>query len=53
MFDDEFARSGSREASMNFQDRRLWYVVAAVVVVLLVVYACWPATEVTAPAATQ
>jgi len=38
---------------MNFQDKRLWYVVAAVIVVLIIIYAFWPATEVTAPAATQ
>jgi len=38
---------------MNFQDRRLWYIVIAVVIVLIIVYAMWPATEVTAPATTQ
>jgi hypothetical protein len=39
---------------MNFQDKRLWYIVIAVVVVLIVVYAMWPAGEMTPPpAATQ
>ena len=31
---------------MNFQDKRLWYIVIAVVVVLIIVYAMWPAGEV-------
>jgi hypothetical protein len=34
---------------VNFQDRRVW-VVIAVVVVLIIVYAMWPAGEVTPPA---
>jgi hypothetical protein len=38
---------------MNFQDRRLWYIVLAVIIVLIVVYALWPAGEVVPPAATQ
>lgn len=38
---------------MNFQDKRIWYAVAAVVVVLIVIYALWPAGEVAAPPATQ
>jgi hypothetical protein len=38
---------------MNFQDKRLWYIVIAVVIVLIIVYAMWPAGEVVAPAATQ
>ena len=37
---------------MNLQDKRLWYVVIAVVVVLLIVWALWPAGEVP-PAAVQ
>ena len=41
-----------RGESMNLQDKRLWYVVIAVVVVLIVIYALWPAGEVP-PAATQ
>ena len=36
---------------MNFQDKRLWYVIA-VIVVLIIVWALWPAGEVP-PAATQ
>jgi hypothetical protein len=38
---------------MNFQDKRIWYGVAAVVVVLILVWAFWPAGEVTPPPATQ
>jgi hypothetical protein len=38
---------------MNFQDKRIWYVIAAVVVVLIIVYALWPAGEVAPPAAPQ
>jgi hypothetical protein len=38
---------------MNFQDRRLWYIVLAVVVVLIIIYAVWPAGEVAPPAAPQ
>jgi hypothetical protein len=38
---------------MNFQDKRLWYIVIAVVIVLIIVYAMWPTPEVTAPATTQ
>lgn len=38
---------------MNFQDRRLWYIVLAVVVVLIIIYAVWPAGEMAPPAATQ
>ena len=38
---------------MNFQDKRLWYIVIAVVVVLIIVYAMWPAGEMVPPAATQ
>jgi hypothetical protein len=38
---------------MSFQDKRLWYIVIAVVIVLIIVYAVWPTAEVTAPAATQ
>lgn len=38
---------------MNFQDRRVWYVVLAVIVVLIVIYAMWPAGEVAPPATTQ
>jgi hypothetical protein len=41
------------EGSVNFQDRRLWYIVLAVVVVLIIIYAMWPAGEVAPPAATQ
>jgi hypothetical protein len=41
-----------REAAMNLQDKRLWYVVIAVVVVLIIIYAMWPAGEMP-PAATQ
>jgi hypothetical protein len=41
------------EASMNFQDRRLWYIVLAVIVVLIIVYGLWPAGEVAPPPATQ
>jgi hypothetical protein len=37
---------------MNFQDRRLWYIVLAVIIVLIAVYGLWPAGEV-APPATQ
>jgi hypothetical protein len=39
-----------RNPAVNFQDRRLWYVIAAVVV-LLVIYGMWPAGEVAPPAA--
>jgi hypothetical protein len=35
---------------MNFQDRRLW-VVIAVVVVVIIAYAFWPSGEVAPPAA--
>jgi hypothetical protein len=38
---------------VNFQDKRLWYIVIAVVVVLIVVYAMWPAGEMPPPAPTQ
>jgi hypothetical protein len=38
---------------MNFQDRRLWYIVLAVIIVLIIVYAIWPAGEMTPPATTQ
>jgi hypothetical protein len=38
---------------MNFQDRRIWYVVAAVIVVLIIVWALWPAGEVAPPAPVQ
>jgi hypothetical protein len=38
---------------MNFQDRRLWYIVLAVIVVLIIIYGIWPAGEVTPPATTQ
>jgi len=38
---------------MNFQDKRLWYIVIAVVIVLIIAYAMWPAGEVTAPATVQ
>ena len=38
---------------MNFQDKRIWYVVAAVVVVLILVYGLWPAGEVAPPPAAQ
>jgi ABC-type glucose/galactose transport system permease subunit len=41
-----------RGGSMNLQDKRLWYVVIAVVVVLIIVWALWPAGEMP-PAATQ
>jgi hypothetical protein len=37
---------------VNLQDKRLWYVLAAVVV-LIIIYAMWPAGEVTPPATTQ
>lgn len=37
---------------MNFQDKRIWYAVAAVVVLLILVYALWPAGEVAPPATT-
>lgn len=38
---------------MNFQDKRIWYALAAVVVVLILVWAFWPAGEMTPPPATQ
>jgi hypothetical protein len=38
---------------MSFQDKRIWYAIAAVVVVLIIVYALWPAGEVAPPAAPQ
>ena len=38
---------------MNFQDKRIWYGVAAVVVVLILIWAFWPAGEMPPPAATQ
>jgi len=38
---------------MNFQDRRLWYIIAAVVIVLIIIYGFWPAGEVAPPATTQ
>ncbi len=38
---------------MNFQDKRIWYAVAAVVIVLILAYALWPAGEMAPPAATQ
>ena len=37
---------------MNFQDRRTWYIIAAVVIVLIIIYALWPAGEVAPPATT-
>jgi hypothetical protein len=37
---------------VNLQDKRLWYVLAAVII-LIIVYAMWPAGEVTPPAPTQ
>ncbi|MGF7473801.1 hypothetical protein WFJ45_24010, partial [Salmonella enterica subsp. enterica serovar Minnesota] len=39
--------------SMNFQDKRIWYGVAAVILVLIIIWAMWPAGEVTPPAAPQ
>jgi hypothetical protein len=36
---------------VNLQDRRLWLVIAAAIVVLLILYSMWPAGEVTTPAA--
>jgi len=41
------------EVAMNFQDRRLWYIIAAVVIVLIIIYGFWPAGEVAPPATTQ
>jgi hypothetical protein len=41
------------ETSMNFQDKRIWYGVAAVVVLLIIIWALWPAGEMTPPAAPQ
>ena len=38
---------------MNFQDKRIWYGVAAVVVVLILIWALLPAGEPTPPPATQ
>jgi hypothetical protein len=41
-------------ASVNFRDKRIWYGVAAVVVVLIIIiWALWPAGEMTPPAAPQ
>ena len=41
-------------ASMNFQDKRIWYGVAAVVVVLIIIiWALGPAGEMAPPAAPQ
>jgi hypothetical protein len=37
---------------MNLEGKRLWYVVIAVVVVLIIIWALWPGGEVP-PAATQ
>ena len=31
---------------MSFQDKRLWYIVIAVIIVLIIVYAVWPTAEV-------
>lgn len=40
--------------SMNFRDKRIWYGVAAVVVVLIIIiWALWPAGEMAPPAAPQ
>ena len=37
----------------NFQDKRIWYGVAAVIVVLIIIWALWPAGEMAPPAATR
>jgi hypothetical protein len=37
---------------MSFQDKRLWYIVIAVVIVLIIAYAMWPIGETTPPPAT-
>jgi hypothetical protein len=39
--------------AMSWQDKRLWYIVIAVVIVLIIVYAMWPAGEMTPPATAQ
>ena len=38
---------------MNFQDKRIWYGVAAVLVVLILIWAFWPTGEMPPPPATQ
>lgn len=38
---------------MSWQDKRLWYIVIAVVIVLIIVYAMWPAGEMMPPATAQ
>jgi hypothetical protein len=38
---------------MNLQDKRIWYGVAAAIVLLIIIWALWPAGEVAPPAAPQ
>jgi hypothetical protein len=43
----------ARGTSMNFQDKRIWYGVAVVIAVLIIIWAFWPTGEMAPPAAPQ
>ena len=38
---------------MNFQDKRTWYIIGAVVIAIIIIWSLWPAADVAPPAPTQ